>query len=125
MNLEKRTKKELLEIIDLKDGRIDSLSNKLSESEDLSGRFRDKINELQRKLDELKKEGVLKGIDGIAEIKSVQMLLSIYTTETMTHREKAYLGEKINHVIDNMVDRKNEEVLSLKRDGDVGGGLPF
>ena len=125
MNLESKTKKELLEIIDLKNSGIDSLRNKLRESEDLCINYRNEINDLQIKVRDVKRAGVLKDIDSISDIKSVQTLLYIYKTDSMTHREKAYLGEKIDHVINAMVERKNEDVLSSKRSCDLDSGLPF
>ena len=125
MELSKKTKKELVEIIMSKDGVIHSMAvenSKLEEKIDLM--YTSKFN-LENKLKELKRYAILKELDSISEIKSVQNMLLIYTTGAMTHREKSYLGEKINTVIDEMVEKKNVTLLGAKMEYRESDSLPF
>lgn len=61
-------------------------------------------------------------LENIADIKSLQKMLSIYENEVMTHREKAYLGRKINQVIQIMVDEKIKGLDSAFR---LDDDMPF
>lgn len=76
----------------------------------------------QDKVKELHSQLRFTHLENIAEIKSLQKMLSIYENEAMTHREKAYLGRKISQVIQIMVDEKIKGLDSAFR---LEGDMPF
>ena len=88
----------------------------------------DKINELNALRDELKKRMSVEKLNSIADLKTVKNFLSIYEGEAMTHKEKAYLGGKINTVIDKIISEKLNNLSNELKFDSISGyddGLPF
>jgi len=70
--------------------------------------LKNEITELEAKVINTKNEMML---DNITNINTFKNLLIPYTTEAMTHREKAYMGEKITLVLNVMLQNMKSEYL--------------
>jgi hypothetical protein len=122
MNLEKLTKKQLIENVNEKSRIIEGLNSNIEKScRDYQSLQNDYIRSIEE-YDELNQQLRLSHLENISDIKSIQKLLVIYENESMTHREKAYLGGKISRVISNIVD---EKIKSLDFSTLKDNNLPF
>ena len=131
MNADKITKKELLEIIESKDRAIDAKNSGIDslkkQIDSLQGRLSDAIslsNKRQEDLQTLRNDLKNAYLQGLSDIKSISALLLIYETESMTHREKKYLGEKLRHVIDEIVKQRMAQI-GFAKGFNVEADLPF
>lgn len=122
MNLDKTTKKELAEVIDEQRNTIEKLNSELKSFEQKNYSANENYRREQDKVKELHSQLRFTHLENIADIKSLQKMLSIYENEAMTHREKAYLGRKLSQVIQIMVDEKIKGLDSAFR---LDDDMPF
>ncbi len=122
MSLDKTTKKELAEVIDEQRNTIEKLKSELKAFDQKNYSANENYRREQDKVKELNSQLRFTYLENISDIKSLQKMLSIYENESMTHREKAYLGRKLNKVIQNMVDEKIKGLDSAFR---LDGDMPF
>lgn len=122
MNLDKITKKELAEVIDEQRNTIEKLKSELKSFEQKNYSANENYRREQDKVKGLHSQLRFTHLENIADIKSLQKMLSIYENEAMTHREKAYLGRKLSQVIQNMVDEKIKGLDSAFR---LDDDMPF
>ena len=122
MNLDKTTKKELAEVLDEQRNTIEKLKSELKNFEQKNYSANENYRREQDKVKELHSQLRFTHLENIADIKSLQKMLSIYENEAMTHREKAYLGRKLNKVIQNMVD---EKIKGLDSAFQLDNDMPF
>lgn len=113
MNLDKITKKELLAVIDEQRNTIEKLNRELKKNEQKNYSTNENYRREQDKVKELHSQLRLTHLENIADIKSLQNMLSIYENKAMTHNEKAYLGSKLKKVIQNIVDEKIKRLDSV------------
>lgn len=113
MNLDKITKKELLAVIDEQRNTIEKLNCELKKNEQKNYSTNENYRREQDKVKELHSQLRLTHLENIADIKSLQNMLSIYENNAMTHKEKAYLGSKLNKVIQNTIDEKIKRLDSV------------
>lgn len=106
MKLINKTKKQIIGILietELKlNAKIELVDNLVMQKKDL-------INENfnQGKLIQDQKEAfVSKSIENIADIKSIKDMLQPFIDETMTHREKKYLGRYFDLILKKKIEKK-------------------
>lgn len=122
MDLKRTTKAQLAEALDEQRNTIEKLKNEIAILKHNEQRSFNKYRNEQKKVEEASRKINLLRLENISDIKSLQNMLSIHTSQAMTHREKEYLGRKLNQVIQSMVD---ERIKEIENDLDVNSNLPF
>lgn len=122
MDLKRITKAQLAEALDEQRETIEQLKNQIAILKHDEQRSFNKYRNEQKKVEEASRKINLLRLENISDIKSLQNMLSIHTSQAMTHREKEYLGRKLNQVIQIMVD---EKIKNLEHEIDVADSLPF
>lgn len=120
----KSTKAELLKIIELKDNGLEKLRSDLEKQ---CGRTQDALMENRRhgeRIEKLLEQLKNAYLTNLSDIKSISTYLSIYETESMTHREKSYLGKKLRHVIDLLIEERMQS-MKFKKDITPEDEIPF
>lgn len=112
---------ELVELIEMKRNGIGNLKDEVEKLRESKQRDVDACHRLQNENNKLKKQLWCSHLEAIADVKSIQRLLSIYKSDTMTHREKAYLAQMIDQVFEEMMDKKISGINPLS----LGEDLPF
>lgn len=122
MDLKRTTKAKLAEALDEQRETIEKLKNQiviLKHDEQCSfDKYRNEVKKVKEAEDQIK----LLNLENIADMKSLQNMLAIYMSEEMTHREKAYLGRKLNQVIEGVI---KDKINALKEMYDYNSHLPF
>lgn len=131
MNIEKITKKELLGIIgerektiNLKNEGIEFLKKEIEKQQ---ARTTDTVklsNSRAEQISKLKNQLKNAYLQGLSDVKSISALILIYETDSMTHREKDYLGKKLRQVIDKIIEQRMDEIGFSKEFG-TNDDLPF
>ena len=122
MNIDKATKKQLAEVIEEQRLSIESLEGEIKSFEQKNCSANEEYWREQERVKELESQLRISYLENISNIKSIQNMLAIYENESMTHREKAYLGRKLSHVISNMV---NEKIKGLNSAFSLCEDMPF
>lgn len=124
MNIDKITKRELLEIIEAKDRGIEFLRKEVEKQQERTTDTVKLSNARAEQISKLKNQLKNAYLQGLSDVKSISALILIYETETMTHREKDYLGKKLRQVIDKIIEQRMDEI-GFSREFGTNDDLPF
>lgn len=122
MSLEKATKKELIEVIEEQRHTIEKQQADLRKESDLVSNARRQAIDREEEVKQVRRQLAFSHHQNIADIKSLQNFLIIFSNETMTHNEKGYLARKINQVVEKMIEERVEGLDGLYG---INDSMPF
>ena len=122
MSLDKATKKELIEVIEEQRHTIEKQQAEIRKEKDWASNARRRAIDMEEEVKQVRRQLAYSHHQNIADIKSLQNFLIIFSNETMTHNEKGYLARKINQVVEKLIEERIEGLDGLYS---INDSMPF
>ena len=122
MLLKNKTKKQITGLLIESELQLENRNKSIADLIDQKEKLiHDNFN-ISKLVQDQKEAWITKSIENIADIKAIKDMLQPFIDETMTHREKKYLGRHFDLILKKKIEKKLDELdFSYKYKSD----LPF